>query len=144
MLGPQQRNAERPVGQEAGGQPASNIARWNGSNWATLGSGDNNGVNGNVRAMAVSGSDLYVAGTFTLAGGEPANSLARWDGNVWHGLSIDAPPQAVRALAIDAGFVYAGGAGLTQTPLPDLQSKAVTGSVANGASSRTEIGRAHV
>lgn len=126
---------------EAGGRPASNIARWNGSNWATLGSGDNNGVNGNVRAMAVSGSDLYVAGTFTLAGGEPANGLARWDGNVWHGLSIDAPPQAVRALAIDAGYVYAGGAGLTQTPLPDLQSKAVTGNVANGASSRTVISR---
>ncbi|MBL8245976.1 MAG: hypothetical protein JNL89_17400, partial [Rhodanobacteraceae bacterium] len=121
---------------EAGGQPIQGVARWNGSSWQPLGTLDLNGVNGSVRALAVNGSDLYVGGSFTLAGGQPANGLARWDGSAWHGLAADAPPQVVRAMVVDRGSLYAGGAGLTQTPLPDLQSRSLVGSVADGASSQ--------
>jgi Tol biopolymer transport system component len=126
---------------EAGGQPISGIARWNGSTWLPLGTLELNGVNGSVRALAVNGSDLFVGGSFTRAGGEPANGLARWDGSRWHGLSVDAPPQIVRAMQVDNGSLYAGGAGLTQTPLPDLQSRAIGGAPGNGRSERPVVSR---
>ncbi len=121
----------------AGGAPAASIARWNGSTWSALG----HGVNGNVRALAVRDGVLYVGGTFTLAGGLPANGLARWDGQVWRGLAVDAPPQFVRALTSDDRSLYAGGAGLAQTPLPELQSQVGSGTVANGASKSIVVSR---
>jgi hypothetical protein len=49
------------------------IAKWNGSAWSALGSG----VNNTVFALAVSGTDLYVGGQFTLAGGKVSAYLAR-------------------------------------------------------------------
>jgi trimeric autotransporter adhesin len=36
-----------------------------------------------VTALAVSGNDLYAAGTFTTAGGNAANNIAKWDGSSW-------------------------------------------------------------
>ncbi|MEE9129094.1 MAG: hypothetical protein V3T84_03680 [Phycisphaerales bacterium] len=63
----------------AGGNPASNIAKWDGTNWSNLGAG----VNGRVRALTVfddgSGLALYVGGLFTDAGGVAVNNIARWD-----------------------------------------------------------------
>jgi hypothetical protein len=56
------------------------VAKWDGTNWATLGSGiaaapgDNPGVYG----LAVRGRDLYAGGQFTTAGGKPADNLALW------------------------------------------------------------------
>src|ERR1051325_1066319 len=42
----------------AGGSTATYIAKWNGSSWSALGSG----MNSNVTALAVSGSELYAGG----------------------------------------------------------------------------------
>ncbi|MEX2217682.1 MAG: hypothetical protein WD749_02890, partial [Phycisphaerales bacterium] len=45
----------------AGGNPANNVARWNGSSWSALGSG----LNGSVAALAVRpGGELVAAGGF--------------------------------------------------------------------------------
>ncbi len=44
-------------------------------------------------------------------------------------------------MVVDRGSLYAGGAGLTQTPLPDLQSRSPTGSAADGASSQPVASR---
>ena len=52
--------------QYAGGSPANDIAKWDGSAWSALGSGVNNGVS----ALAVFGSHLYVGGGFITAGGK--------------------------------------------------------------------------
>jgi hypothetical protein len=49
---------------------------FNDSDWIGLGSG----VNGQVLALAVSGSNLYVGGIFTTAGGVPATNIAVWNG----------------------------------------------------------------
>lgn len=81
----------------AGSNPASGIARWNGSSWSTLGSG----VAGSVRALVVMpNGDLIVAGSFTSAGGVPNTAnIARWNGTSWSALASGSS-SAVRALAV--------------------------------------------
>ena len=61
-----------------------------------------------VRAIAVNGTDVYVAGTFRLAGGQVVNNVARWDGNAWSalGAGTDGP---VHALLFTGGQLYVGG-----------------------------------
>jgi hypothetical protein len=79
----------------AGGVLANNIARWDGANWAALGSG--------LSGLSIdaywfddgSGPALFVGGEFDTAGGVPASSIARWDGFSWSevggGLYVDPP-----------------------------------------------------
>jgi hypothetical protein len=57
----------------AGGSPATNIAKWNGSSWSALGSGMNNSVS----TLAVSGSELFAGGSFLTAGGKVSAYAAR-------------------------------------------------------------------
>ncbi|MFN0131747.1 MAG: GC-type dockerin domain-anchored protein [Phycisphaerales bacterium] len=63
---------------DAGGAPAANIAKWNGTAWSALDAG----VNGDVHALAVfddgSGPALHVGGWFTSAGGASSPYLAKW------------------------------------------------------------------
>jgi hypothetical protein len=83
------------------------LPKWNGSNWTPLGSG----VNSNVSALAVSGSDLYVGGSFTTAGGIAAKSIAKWNGSTWTALGsgmvggVYSP--IVFSLAVSGSDVYA-------------------------------------
>ncbi|MCX6047702.1 MAG: choice-of-anchor D domain-containing protein, partial [Chloroflexi bacterium] len=94
----------------AGGVSAKNIARWDGSSWAALGTGLSTGVDDFVNALAVSGSDLYVGGYFSTAGGMPANNIARWDTttSTWAalGTGLSGP---VYALAVSGSDLYVGG-----------------------------------
>ncbi|MBX2992954.1 MAG: T9SS type A sorting domain-containing protein, partial [Bacteroidetes bacterium] len=95
----------------AGGVPARNIARWDGTQWHALGAG----TNAEVRALAVIGSNLYAGGKFTTAGGITVNYLAKWDGAQWSslttGLSSHVFALGVRGtdLYVGGAFVYAGG-----------------------------------
>jgi hypothetical protein len=98
----------------AGGSPANHIAKWNGSAWSALGSGVSGQVNsGQVNALAVSGSDLYVGGWFTAAGGNPANHIAKWDGSAWSALGSGVSDEhgygSVAALAMSGSDLYVGG-----------------------------------
>ncbi len=61
---------------DAGGLPAANIARWNGSAWSAVG----DGVDGAVQTMAVRDTSLYVGGWFATAGGVSSPFLAKWAG----------------------------------------------------------------
>ena len=88
----------------AGGQPASSIAKWDGSNWSALESG----MYGSVFALAVSGSDLYAGGEFSTAGGQPAIGIAKWNGSNWSALGSGLDG-SVYALAVSGSTVYAGG-----------------------------------
>src|ERR1039458_9704076 len=39
-----------------------------------------------VNALAVSGSNVYAGGDFTMAGGSAANDIAQWNGSTWSAL----------------------------------------------------------
>jgi len=90
-----------------GGVNANNIAEWNGS-WRALGTFPQDGVNGQVNALATFQGRVVAGGEFTTAGGAPANYIAQWDGSSWSGLDtgMNGP---VRALAVHDGMLVAGG-----------------------------------
>jgi hypothetical protein len=83
---------------------ANQIAKWDGNRWTTLGSG----MNDQVYALAVSGSDLYAGGAFTTAGGVTVNGIAKWDGTNWSALG-SGMNGAVSVLAVSGGDLYALG-----------------------------------
>jgi hypothetical protein len=84
---------------QAGNIPASNVAKWNGSIWESLGSG----VNGDVASMAVdSQNHLYVSGWFSTAGGVPVNNIAEWTGTQWEALGDGLNGMPAYALVVDA------------------------------------------
>jgi hypothetical protein len=67
-------------------------------------------MNNPVRALAVSGANVYAGGYFTNAGGINANYIARWDGNSWNALGSGMSPNSlVMALAMSGTNLYAGG-----------------------------------
>ena len=68
------------------------------------------GLNKTNVAMAVLGSTLFAAGTFTTAGGLPANQIAQWDGTAWSGVGGGVVGSGtVYALATMGNNLYAGG-----------------------------------
>ena len=100
-----------------GGVPANNIAEWDGANWHGLGDGITKAEDPGkalVKAIAVSGNDLYVGGGFDHAGGSPANAIARWDGQQWHalgaGVAYPGYQPGVMAIAVSGFNVFVGGA----------------------------------
>jgi hypothetical protein len=88
---------------------ASNIAKWDGTNWSALGSG----VDGPVSALAVIGTNLYVGGSFAHAGTAAAVGIAQWNGNAWSALApgpLDADSYSgVKALMGMGNDLYVGG-----------------------------------
>jgi hypothetical protein len=97
---------------DAGGVPGANrIARWDGTSWNALGTGITGGFSPAVYAIAISGNDVYVGGSFTNAGGVTgANYIARWDGTQWHAVGVaNAISGLVYAIAISGTEVYVGG-----------------------------------
>jgi hypothetical protein len=107
---------------EAGGEPVSYIARWDGSQWSALEGPFAAGTDGSVEALAVyddgTGAALYAAGTFSSAGGLSTGRIARWDGTAWSALSgLDVSDGDIYSLAVhDDGTgdgLYAGGSFIT-------------------------------
>ena len=106
---------------------ANQIAVWNGTTWARVGTGAGPQLvnqygdvqTGTVYAAAFLGGNLYVAGDFNRIGGVNANGIARLNGNTWvalgNGVRIehDFEPQfesgVVRALAVANNKLYVGG-----------------------------------
>jgi len=81
------------------------------ADWVSLGSG----MDGNVSALAVIGTDLYAGGYFTTAGGVTANGIAKWNSLSWSALGsgmshyLSGQSGCVNALAVSGTNLYAGG-----------------------------------
>ncbi|MBK8821792.1 MAG: hypothetical protein IPN58_04025 [Anaerolineales bacterium] len=98
-------------------------------NWEALGAG-NGPIQNIVYAIAVSGSDVYVGGSFyNVNNNEAADAIVKWDGTTWsalgnNGMGDGAIGGTVSAIAVDAftGDIYAGGDFMNLnnngTPLP--------------------------
>lgn len=90
----------------AGGSPALNIAKWNGTQWSALTSGINTSIGG--YALHVFAGRLFVGGGFTTAGGIASARGAMWDGTQWFAAPV-AASGTVTAFAEHNGTLYAGG-----------------------------------
>jgi len=104
---------------------AQNIARWDGSHWRALGSGEFAGPAGPAYSLAKIGDDLYVGGRFfSVLNGAPfssgltVNGLARWNGSSWSavgnggGAGVEYVPflqPSVHALEVVGTDLYVGG-----------------------------------
>ncbi len=82
-----------------------NIAKYNGTNYSTLGTG---GTNSSVFTLLSEGGNLYAGGAFTIAGGVAANHVARWNGSAWSDVRGGADDR-VFALGAFHNEVQAGG-----------------------------------
>lgn len=92
---------------QAGGTPANNIARWNGSSWSSIGTG----TDGPLHKVAIAANgDVVACGQFAIAGGIPAANIARWNGTSWSALTGSVPgPAGLAALAaLPNGGIVAG------------------------------------
>ena len=105
---------------QAGGVPASHIARWDGERWHPLGSGLGHRFTAPaVSALLVHDGALVAGGEFLLAGGRDANYVARWDGEQWSPLvgpggngvnaRVDALAEYDGDLVLGGAFTSAGG-----------------------------------
>ncbi|MBX7245206.1 MAG: hypothetical protein K1X53_06885 [Candidatus Sumerlaeaceae bacterium] len=86
-------------------EKVSNIFIWHDGRWSQVGTG---GANGDIRALACIGSDLYATGDFTRIGGFSARRIARWDGKVWSplGKGLNGPGWTMLA---SNGKLFVGG-----------------------------------
>ena len=88
----------------AGGIPVKNVARWDGSEWSTIGST----LNGEVYDLQVYKDYLYAGGAFEFS--SPRNHIARWNGNYWSvpggGTTFGS---IIRCLTVWHGKLIAGG-----------------------------------
>lgn len=87
------------------------LAKWNGTSWDSIGTALG-GTFRAIRAIAISGTDIYVGGEFTTAGGSPANRIARWNGTQWSPLGVgvgDSILNGVNEIAVLGDTLMVGG-----------------------------------
>lgn len=96
----------------SGNVTANRIAKWDGVSWSAVG----NGVNSDVEALVVDGTDVYAGGRFTqicgnatcTSGNLSANRVAKWNGAAWSAVGFGTN-EVVNALAVIGNDLYVGG-----------------------------------
>ena len=94
----------------AGQTNADFVARFDGTNWNSLGSGIGP-AGSTVRALAIGPNGLYAGGQFSTAGGVSAANMALWNGTNWSALG-SGPGGVVASILVRTDGVYAAGASL--------------------------------
>lgn len=90
----------------AGSTRASNIARFDGSEWHAL----DRGINGQVNALTFGlGGALFAGGDFSDASGREVSNIAAWNGSTWSALG-DGAKGTVFGLDAGANGLYVAGA----------------------------------
>jgi trimeric autotransporter adhesin len=109
-------------------QSADYIAKWNGSNWAAVGTGvapSYGALNGEVYAIAVTGTTVYAGGSFSSINNKgtaipEARYIAKFDGSNWSALGGNGAGGGslsggyVSDILIDGSNIYVSG-GFTDT-----------------------------
>lgn len=88
----------------AGGVTNNRVAKWDGTNWSSLGTG----MDGSVNALCYFNGEIYAGGQFFMAGGNVCRNIAKWNGTNWVALATGFN-SAVYSLAVYNGELYAGG-----------------------------------
>ncbi|MFO0837634.1 MAG: hypothetical protein U1D55_03845 [Phycisphaerae bacterium] len=89
----------------AGATPLTNIAKWNGVAWQSVGSGLNNTVWG----LAVHNGTLVAVGQFTATGATPINRVAAWNGSSWQSLGSPTANGTMLCAAVFNNQLHVGG-----------------------------------
>jgi hypothetical protein len=87
----------------AGGVAVNNIAVWDGTSWAPLGSG----VDGRVLTIEAFQGAVHVGGNFSRAGAVFASGIARWNGSEWSAVGEPSIGITVHDLAVYQGELLA-------------------------------------
>ena len=101
----------------AGSTAVQCMARWDGTNWGTLGADTCAGTAGyslnTVYGLAAGTDALYAGGFFGMAGHTFANQVARWDGTNWSALGAGIIGKMtlgrVVGMALNGSDLYVGG-----------------------------------
>ncbi len=95
------------------GVPMKNIARWDGVQWYTLGSGTNL-LSRPVEIIARYQGEIFAGGSFLSMGGVYSPTLARWNGTQWDSLPVqgfhESSADLVSALEVIDNELWVGGA----------------------------------
>lgn len=116
--------------EQAGGQTVNGIAKWNGTNWMSMGDGFNN----TVYSISVFNDEIIVGGSFTESNGTTLNRIAKWDGTAWMPLDFGfSQPSTndfifVHTLKVIDDKLYIGG-GLKEIIYPDNSTVVCNGIV---------------
>ncbi len=100
----------------AGGVSVStNIAKWDGTSWSSMG----DGFDGDVHELVVfddgSGETLYALGNFSNSGATPIAGVAKWNGSAWESMNDSVDGSIFTGIVYDTGegesLVIGGGFG---------------------------------
>jgi hypothetical protein len=106
-------NGELYVGGDfnvAGGKVVRKIARWDGTDWNTVGTGIHTNIY-YLNALQVYKGELYAGGRFReIDGVADIDQIARWDGTTWKKMpGVTGSLPEVTCMAVYKGELYVGG-----------------------------------
>ena len=95
----------------------NDIAKFNGSNWVSVGGGFSGGAT-IVDDMIVFNGELYVSGHFLTSYGDPGNLIAKWNGSTWSSLGSGLVGGNCFDLHIFNNELYVGGSIMNAGGIP--------------------------
>lgn len=100
-----------------GGSGLQDIAKFDGTNWVTVGGGLS-GPLSDITDMIIFQNKLFVVGNLLVGQGDPGNGIAIWDGINWSQAGSGLMPSTVSAIHEFQGELYAAGAILNAGGVP--------------------------